>query len=54
MAKPKYILCAVYSPSNDMVIGDSNGTISFFKEGTTKVSKAQVEVHKVTEIVFIG
>lgn len=37
-----------------MVIGDSNGTISFFKEGTTKVSKAQVEVHKVTEIVFIG
>ena len=38
-----------------MVIGDTNGAISFFKEGANKVSNAQLNAHKVNifEIVSV-
>ncbi|XP_066918550.1 77 kDa echinoderm microtubule-associated protein-like isoform X2 [Clytia hemisphaerica] len=46
IAKPKYVICATYSPNGSVIAGDSNGNIVWFNEGTSKVSKAEQNIHK--------
>jgi len=45
--KPKYVVAVLYSPDNELVVGDSNGNVLLFNEGSNKVNKSECNVHKV-------
>ena len=46
-------MSVLYSPDNELVVGDSDGNVLLFNEGSNKVNKSECNVHKVIDIITI-
>ncbi|XP_065052263.1 echinoderm microtubule-associated protein-like 2 isoform X3 [Rhopilema esculentum] len=43
--KPKFVLCAAFTESGDLLSGDSNGNVFVWGQGSNRISKAVKEAH---------